>query len=127
LLCFVVIDTSVSDWDYERGTHAPGGFVLNLSCFVFVLIVVALLVRRYYVSGETTNADRNKLAACIAAILASSVATTTCWGWTPRVGAVRGARAGMAHVVAVVRLHRHQRLRAGVPQRLIISVKFAQI
>ncbi|XP_006650336.2 cationic amino acid transporter 1-like [Oryza brachyantha] len=56
--------------------------------FIFMLVAVALLVRRYYVSGETTAADRNKLAACIAAILATSVATATYWGlnrggWVP--------------------------------------------
>ena len=56
--------------------------------FIFMLVAVALLVRRYYVSGETTDADRNKLVACIAAILATSVATATCWGvdvkgWVP--------------------------------------------
>jgi len=56
--------------------------------FIFMLVAVALLVRRYYVSGETTDANRNKLVACIAAILATSVATATCWGvdvkgWVP--------------------------------------------
>ncbi|TKV92333.1 hypothetical protein SEVIR_9G156900v4 [Setaria viridis] len=56
--------------------------------FIFTLVAVALLVRRYYVSGETTVADRNKLAACIAAILATSAATAGCWGvdvkgWVP--------------------------------------------
>ncbi|KAG8062842.1 hypothetical protein GUJ93_ZPchr0003g17408 [Zizania palustris] len=56
--------------------------------FIFMLVAVALLVRRYYVTGETTVADRNKLVACIAAILASSVATATYWGlnkssWVP--------------------------------------------
>ncbi|XP_062211904.1 cationic amino acid transporter 1-like [Phragmites australis] len=58
--------------------------------FIFMLVAVALLVRRYYVSGETTDADRNKLVACIAAILATSVAMATCWGvnvkgWVPYV------------------------------------------
>jgi APA family basic amino acid/polyamine antiporter len=56
--------------------------------FIFMLVAVALLVRRYYVAGETTAANRNKLAACIVAILATSVATATCWGvdvngWVP--------------------------------------------
>uniref|UniRef100_A0A0E0KGP9 Cationic amino acid transporter C-terminal domain-containing protein n=1 Tax=Oryza punctata TaxID=4537 RepID=A0A0E0KGP9_ORYPU len=56
--------------------------------FIFMLVAVALLVRRYYVSGETSDVDRNKLVACIAAILASSVATATYWGlnrggWVP--------------------------------------------
>ncbi|KQK14010.1 cationic amino acid transporter 1 [Brachypodium distachyon] len=56
--------------------------------FIFMLVAVALLVRRYYVAGETTDANRNKLVACVAAILASSVATATYWGldakgWVP--------------------------------------------
>ncbi|KAG2547233.1 cationic amino acid transporter 1-like [Panicum virgatum] len=68
------------------------GILANLlsisTLFIFMLVAVALLVRRYYVSGETTDADRNKLVACIAAILATSVATATCWGvdvkgWVP--------------------------------------------
>lgn len=48
--------------------------------FIFMLVAVALLVRRYYVSGETSAADRNKLAASIAVVIASSVATAACWG-----------------------------------------------
>ncbi|KAJ1294419.1 hypothetical protein BS78_01G144900 [Paspalum vaginatum] len=48
--------------------------------FIFMLVAVALLVRRYYVSGETTAANRNKLVACITAIIGTSVATATCWG-----------------------------------------------
>ena len=68
------------------------GILSNLlsisTLFIFKLVAVALLVRRYYVAGETTTANRNKLAACIAAILATSTATATCWGvdvngWVP--------------------------------------------
>ncbi|PAN21879.1 hypothetical protein PAHAL_3G496900 [Panicum hallii] len=62
------------------------GILSNLlsisTLFIFMLVAVALLVRRYYVAGETSAADRNKLAACLAAIMASSVATAACWGAT---------------------------------------------
>ncbi|KAK9088512.1 hypothetical protein Scep_027594 [Stephania cephalantha] len=55
--------------------------------FIFMLVAIALLVRRYYVSGETTNANRNKLVACIVIILGSSIATAAYWatsdGWIP--------------------------------------------
>ncbi|XP_044984637.1 cationic amino acid transporter 1 [Hordeum vulgare subsp. vulgare] len=68
------------------------GILSNLlsisTLFIFMLVAVALLVRRYYVTGETTAANRNKLVACIVAILATSAATATCWGlnvdgWVP--------------------------------------------
>ncbi|KAG0467818.1 hypothetical protein HPP92_017146 [Vanilla planifolia] len=54
--------------------------------FLFMLVAVALLVRRYYVVEETTNSDRNKLIGCISVILASSAATALLWalseqGW----------------------------------------------
>uniref|UniRef100_A0A0D9Y1D5 Cationic amino acid transporter C-terminal domain-containing protein n=1 Tax=Leersia perrieri TaxID=77586 RepID=A0A0D9Y1D5_9ORYZ len=48
--------------------------------FIFMLVALALLVRRYYLSGETTSSDRNKLAACLAVILSSAVATAAYWG-----------------------------------------------
>lgn len=47
---------------------------------IFMLVAFALLVRRYYVSGETTNADRNKLIACLLLILGSSITTAAYWG-----------------------------------------------
>ncbi|XAR59368.1 hypothetical protein NMG60_11015187 [Bertholletia excelsa] len=50
------------------------------SLFIFMLVALALLVRRYYVSGVTTVADRNKLIACLLLILGSSIATATYWG-----------------------------------------------
>ncbi|XP_058092693.1 cationic amino acid transporter 1-like [Magnolia sinica] len=54
--------------------------------FIFMLVAVALLVRRYYVSGITSNQDRKKLITCIILILGSSIATATYWatssgGW----------------------------------------------
>ncbi|XP_056175643.1 cationic amino acid transporter 1-like [Syzygium oleosum] len=48
--------------------------------FIFMLVAVALLVRRYYVSGVTKPADRNKLIICILLIVGSSIATATYWG-----------------------------------------------
>ncbi|XP_010923711.1 cationic amino acid transporter 1-like [Elaeis guineensis] len=48
--------------------------------FIFMLVAVALLVRRYYVSGDTSNTNRNKFVVCIVLILASSIATATYWG-----------------------------------------------
>ncbi|KAH0458498.1 hypothetical protein IEQ34_013813 [Dendrobium chrysotoxum] len=66
------------------------GILSNLlsisTLFIFMLVAVALLVRRYYVSGETTSANRNKLIAYLLLILSSSVATALYWalskkGW----------------------------------------------
>ncbi|CAD5169362.1 unnamed protein product [Musa acuminata subsp. malaccensis] len=66
------------------------GILSNLlsisTLFIFMMVAVALLVRRYYVSGETTDSDRNKLIAALVLILASSIATAAYWaaggmGW----------------------------------------------
>lgn len=48
--------------------------------FIFMLVALALLVRRYYVSGVTTAADRNKLVVFLLLILGSSIATAAYWG-----------------------------------------------
>lgn len=48
--------------------------------FIFMLVAVALLVRRYYVSGVTTSADRNKLIVFLVLIVGSSIATAAYWG-----------------------------------------------
>lgn len=48
--------------------------------FIFMLVAVALLVRRYYVTGVTTTANRNKLIICLVLILGSSIATAAYWG-----------------------------------------------
>ncbi|CAK7337129.1 unnamed protein product [Dovyalis caffra] len=48
--------------------------------FIFMLVAVALLVRRYYVSGVTTPVNHIKLVLCIAGILGSSIATAVIWG-----------------------------------------------
>ncbi|XP_037495689.1 cationic amino acid transporter 1-like [Jatropha curcas] len=54
--------------------------------FIFTLVAVALLVRRYYVTGVTAPVNRVKLVVCILLILASSIATAIIWaengdGW----------------------------------------------
>ncbi|KAJ7969069.1 Cationic amino acid transporter like [Quillaja saponaria] len=48
--------------------------------FIFMLVAVALLVRRYYVSGVTTDVNRNKLILCLALIIGSSIGTAAYWG-----------------------------------------------
>ncbi|KAL6546323.1 catalase A [Orobanche minor] len=48
--------------------------------FIFMLVAVALLVRRYYVTGETSLENRNKLISCLVLILGSSIATAVYWG-----------------------------------------------
>ncbi|KAB1215234.1 Cationic amino acid transporter 1 [Morella rubra] len=48
--------------------------------FIFMLVALALMVRRYYSSGVTTTANRNKLILCLALILGSSIGTATYWG-----------------------------------------------
>ncbi|XP_027085809.1 cationic amino acid transporter 1-like [Coffea arabica] len=48
--------------------------------FIFMLVAVALLVRRYYVSGVTTAANRNKLIGFVLTIVGSAIATAAYWG-----------------------------------------------
>jgi basic amino acid/polyamine antiporter, APA family len=48
--------------------------------FIFMLVAVALLVRRHYVHGETSETDRNKLITFIVLIICSAIATATYWG-----------------------------------------------
>ncbi|XVF45966.1 hypothetical protein PTKIN_Ptkin02bG0250100 [Pterospermum kingtungense] len=56
------------------------GLLSISTLFIFMLVALALLVRRYYVSGETTTSNRNKLIACILLVLGSSIAAATYWG-----------------------------------------------
>ncbi|GKU99904.1 hypothetical protein SLEP1_g12683 [Rubroshorea leprosula] len=53
--------------------------------FLFSLVALALIVRRYHVTGETTDSDRNKLIAFLTLIVGSSMATAAYWavssGW----------------------------------------------
>jgi APA family basic amino acid/polyamine antiporter len=48
--------------------------------FIFMMVALALLVRRYYVAGVTTEANRIKLIVCILLILGSSIACAIYWG-----------------------------------------------
>lgn len=48
--------------------------------FIFMLVALALLVRRYYAAGVTSEADRIKLIVCLALILGSSAACAIYWG-----------------------------------------------
>ncbi|KAK9073631.1 hypothetical protein SSX86_007955 [Deinandra increscens subsp. villosa] len=48
--------------------------------FIFMLVAVALLVRRYYALGVTTPANRNKLITCLLTIILSSSFTAGYWG-----------------------------------------------
>ncbi|KAJ8758718.1 hypothetical protein K2173_000439 [Erythroxylum novogranatense] len=48
--------------------------------FIFMLVALALLVRRYYVTDVTTPANQAKLIVCILIILGSSIATAVYWG-----------------------------------------------
>ncbi|XP_074335763.1 cationic amino acid transporter 1-like [Apium graveolens] len=47
--------------------------------FIFSLVSFALIVRRYYVSGETTNSDRNKLIGFLTLIVMSSLGLALIW------------------------------------------------
>jgi APA family basic amino acid/polyamine antiporter len=53
--------------------------------FIFSLVAIALLVRRYYVSGETSIKNQQRLIMFLAIIIGSSVATAVYWatsdGW----------------------------------------------
>ncbi|KAI3912127.1 hypothetical protein MKW92_003453 [Papaver armeniacum] len=47
--------------------------------FIFSLVAVALLVRRYYVTDVTTTTNRNKLLLCLVLIISSSIANALYW------------------------------------------------
>ncbi|KAL9224401.1 hypothetical protein vseg_000437 [Gypsophila vaccaria] len=57
--------------------------LLSISTLIiFMLVALALLVRRYYASGVTTPRDRNKFLICLSLILSSAIATSAYWGVT---------------------------------------------
>ncbi|KAK3426877.1 cationic amino acid transporter 8, vacuolar [Eucalyptus grandis] len=68
--------------------------VLSLSTlFIFMLMSIALLVRRYYVKGETPKSDLGKFLVCLFVIVASCIGGTAVWasnsgGWIGYVVAV---------------------------------------
>lgn len=54
--------------------------ILSVSTlFIFSLVAVALIVRQYYVTGETSNADRNKLIVFLVLIIGSSICSAAFW------------------------------------------------
>ncbi|KAK4764603.1 hypothetical protein SAY86_025693 [Trapa natans] len=56
------------------------GLLSISTLFVFMMMAVALLVRRYHVRGITPRTDLLKLAAFILVILAASMGIAACWG-----------------------------------------------
>ncbi|KAL5577367.1 hypothetical protein UlMin_019066 [Ulmus minor] len=52
--------------------------------FIFMLVSIALLVRRYYVVGITTKENQIKLVAFLAIIVGSSIATCVYWAISDR-------------------------------------------
>ncbi|KAK9714396.1 hypothetical protein RND81_06G091100 [Saponaria officinalis] len=57
--------------------------LLSISTLIiFMLVALALLVRRYYATGVTTTSNRNKFLACLALILGSAITTAVYWGVT---------------------------------------------
>ncbi|KAK1325762.1 Cationic amino acid transporter 8, vacuolar [Acorus calamus] len=60
--------------------------VLSISTlFIFMLVAIALLVRRYYVADVTPGSDRFKLIFCLFVIIVSSIGVSAYWassdGW----------------------------------------------
>ncbi|KAL1359215.1 hypothetical protein HN51_004511 [Arachis hypogaea] len=51
--------------------------------FIFMMMAVALLVRRYYVRGVTPRGNLLKLVAFLLLIIASSMGISACWGINP--------------------------------------------
>ncbi|KAL8209049.1 hypothetical protein R6Q57_008461 [Mikania cordata] len=55
--------------------------VLSFSTlFIFMLMALALLVRRYYVKDKTSKHDMIKFMVCLVVVIGSSVGVTTLWG-----------------------------------------------
>ncbi|KAL5707525.1 Catabolite repression protein cat5 [Ranunculus cassubicifolius] len=51
--------------------------------FIFTMMAVALLVRRYYARGVTSQVNLLKLTICLMVIIASSMGTSASWGLNP--------------------------------------------
>ncbi|PWA75609.1 cationic amino acid transporter 8 [Artemisia annua] len=55
--------------------------LLSLSTlFIFILMAIALLVRRYYVKDTTSKYDMTKFMACLFVIIGSCIGLTALWG-----------------------------------------------
>eukprot|EP00253_Pinus_taeda_P000835 PITA_00835 len=65
--------------------HVLSNLLSISTLFIFCLVATALLVRRYYVSGETSVENQRKLILFLVIILGSSAATSVYWatsdGW----------------------------------------------
>ena len=57
-----------------------GDLLSMSSLFIFFLVVVALLERRYYVLGETTQRHATLFSVYLAVIIAASIAVAAFWG-----------------------------------------------
>ncbi|XP_023739738.1 cationic amino acid transporter 5 [Lactuca sativa] len=51
--------------------------------FVFMMMAVAIIVRRYYVKGVTPRSSLLKLVGFLVIIIGSSIGTSACWGLDP--------------------------------------------
>ncbi|KAI3723208.1 hypothetical protein L2E82_34639 [Cichorium intybus] len=51
--------------------------------FVFMMMAVAIIVRRYYIKGVTPRSSLLKLVGFLAIIIGSSIGTSACWGLNP--------------------------------------------
>ncbi|CAH1436708.1 unnamed protein product [Lactuca virosa] len=51
--------------------------------FVFMMMAVAIIIRRYYVKGVTPNSSLLKLVGFLVIIIGSSIGTSACWGLDP--------------------------------------------
>ncbi|XP_022139871.1 cationic amino acid transporter 1 [Momordica charantia] len=79
----MLVATAVISFFTELGILAN---LLSISTlFIFMLVAIALIVRRYYVTGETTPSNRNKLLIYLVLIMGSSTAIALYWaasdGW----------------------------------------------
>jgi len=65
--------------------HVLSNLLSISTLFIFSLVAIALLVRRYYVSGETSIKNQQRLIMFLAIIIVSSIATAGYWaasdGW----------------------------------------------
>ncbi|CAN6453073.1 unnamed protein product [Victoria cruziana] len=64
--------------------HVLANLLSVSTLFIFVLMSIALLVRRYYHSGSTPRTNLIKLACFLLVIIGSSVGTAACWGIRPK-------------------------------------------
>ncbi|KAF7803926.1 cationic amino acid transporter 1-like [Senna tora] len=64
--------------------HILGDLLSISTLFLFALVALALLVRRYYASGVTTKWNLMKLVACVGVIVLASAASAVYWARSGR-------------------------------------------